>query len=156
MICVREHLPSPRQNRLLDCFSERILKIPCSSLTHLGNAWLSPTYAARWSSNRVCSTVIRFLWVSAKFSTCTVVRVNGTGTLVEDKMRRFKGECEHFSFNKCPNYTHDGASAKFTTNSQEMENSEGWSPFPHLTKAWGGGVGGCQQNGVGWVLMSKR
>ncbi len=45
------------------------------------------------------------------------------GTLVEDKTRRFKGECEHFSFNKCPIYTHDGASAKFSTNSQEMDNS---------------------------------
>jgi hypothetical protein len=51
------------------------------------------------------------------------VRVNGT--LVEDKMRRFKGECEHFLFNKCPIYTHDGASAKFSTNSQEMDNSGG-------------------------------
>jgi hypothetical protein len=49
------------------------------------------------------------------------VRVNGT--LVEDKMRRFKGECEHFRFNKCPIYTHDGASAKFSTNSQEKDNS---------------------------------
>jgi hypothetical protein len=49
------------------------------------------------------------------------VRVNGT--LVEDKMRRFKGECEHFRINKCPIYTHDGASAKFSTNSQEMDNS---------------------------------
>jgi hypothetical protein len=49
------------------------------------------------------------------------VRVNGT--LVQDKMRRFTGECEHFSFNKCPIYTHDGASAKFTTNTQEMDNS---------------------------------
>jgi hypothetical protein len=49
------------------------------------------------------------------------VRVNGT--LVEDKMRRFKGECEHFRFEKCPIYTHDGASAKFSTNSQEMDNS---------------------------------
>jgi hypothetical protein len=49
------------------------------------------------------------------------VRVNGT--LVEDKMRRFKGECEHFRFNKCPIYTHDGAGAKFSTNSQEMDNS---------------------------------
>ncbi len=68
-------------------------------------------------------TVIRFLWVSDKFSTCIVVRVNGT--LVEDKVRRFKGECEHFSFNKCPIYTHDGASAKFSTNSQEMDNSVG-------------------------------
>ncbi len=45
------------------------------------------------------------------------------GTLVEDKMRRFKGECEHFRFNKCPIYTHDGASAKFSTISQEMDNS---------------------------------
>ncbi len=49
------------------------------------------------------------------------MRVNGT--LVADKMRRFKGECEHFRFNKCPIYTHDGASAKFSTNSQEMDNS---------------------------------
>ncbi len=38
-------------------------------------------------------------------------------------MRRFKGECAHFSFNKCPIYTHDGASAKFTTNSHETDNS---------------------------------
>ncbi len=70
------------------------------------------------------STVIRFVRVSAKFGTCTVVSVNGTH--VEDKMRIFKGECEHFSFIECPNYTHDGASAKFSTNSQhrEMDNSE--------------------------------
>ncbi len=66
-------------------------------------------------------TVIRFLWVSAKFSTCTVVSVNGTQ--VEDKMPRFKGECGRFIFNKCPIYTHDGASAKFSTNSQETDNS---------------------------------
>ncbi len=50
------------------------------------------------------------------------------GTLVEDKMRGFKGECEHFSFNKCPIYTHDGASAKFSTNSQEMDNSAPGAP----------------------------
>ncbi len=66
-------------------------------------------------------TVIRFVLVSAKFSTCTVVNVNGT--LVEDKMRRFMGECAHFKFNKCPIYTHDGASAKFSTNSYETDNS---------------------------------
>ncbi len=29
-----------------------------------------------------------------------------------DKMRRFKSECAHFSFNKCPFYTHNSASAK--------------------------------------------
>jgi hypothetical protein len=33
------------------------------------------------------------------------------------------GECEHFRFNKCPIYTHEGASAKFSTSSQEMDNS---------------------------------
>ncbi len=44
-------------------------------------------------------------------------------TLVEDKMRRFKGECAQFSFNKCSICTHDGTSAKFSTNSQEMDNS---------------------------------
>jgi hypothetical protein len=43
--------------------------------------------------------------------------------LVEDKMRRFKGDCAHFSFNKGPIYTHDGASAKFSTNSHETDNS---------------------------------
>ncbi len=47
------------------------------------------------------------------------------GTLVEDKMRRFKGECAHLSFNKCPIYTHGSASAKFSTNSHETDNSVG-------------------------------
>jgi hypothetical protein len=45
-------------------------------------------------------------------------------TLGGDKMRRFKGECAHFSFNKCHIYTHDGASAKFSTNSHGTENSD--------------------------------
>ncbi len=45
------------------------------------------------------------------------------GTLVEDKMGRFKGECAHFSCNKCSIYILDGASAKFSTNSQETDNS---------------------------------
>jgi hypothetical protein len=49
--------------------------------------------------------------------------VSVNGKHVEDKMRRFKGECEHFSFNESPIYTHDGASAKFSTNSQENDNS---------------------------------
>jgi hypothetical protein len=65
-------------------------------------------------------TVIRFL-VSAKFGTCTVVSANGTQ--VEDKMSTFKGECAQFSFNRCPIYTQLGANAKFSTNSQETDNS---------------------------------
>jgi hypothetical protein len=56
----------------------------------------------------------RFVLPSAKFGTCTVVSVNGT--LVEDKMRTFKGECACLSFDKCPVYTHDGANPKFSTN----------------------------------------
>ncbi len=97
----------------------------------------------QFSEGPYVHTVIRFLWVSAKFSTCTVVRVNGT--LVEDKMRRFKGECEHFRFNKCPIYTHDGAGAKLSTNSQEMDNSAmGLSPLYF-----------CVYN-VGWKLFVIR
>ncbi len=48
------------------------------------------------------------------------------GALFEDKMRRFKSECAHFSFKKCPIYTHDGANAKFSTNSHEMNYSVGF------------------------------
>jgi hypothetical protein len=58
-------------------------------------------------------TVIRFVSTSF-FGICTVVGLNGT--LVEDEIRTFLGECEHFSFNKCPIKTHDDASAKFSTN----------------------------------------
>jgi hypothetical protein len=66
--------------------------------------------------------VIRFVWVSSKFGTCTVVSVNGW--LVEDKIRRFKGEYAHFSFDKCPIYVaYDSASAKFRTISSETDNS---------------------------------
>ncbi len=45
------------------------------------------------------------------------------GTLVEAKMCTFTLESTHFIFNKCPIYTHDGASAKFSTNSQETDYS---------------------------------
>ncbi len=51
------------------------------------------------------------------------------GTPVEDKMRRIKGECAHFSFSKCHIYTDDGASANFSTNSHETDNSV---PLVHL------------------------
>jgi hypothetical protein len=67
------------------------------------------------------SNVIHFVWISARLGSCTIVSVNGT--LVEDKMRRFKGDCAHFRRNKCPIYTHDGASAKFSTNSYEADYS---------------------------------
>jgi hypothetical protein len=49
--------------------------------------------------------------------------VSVNGTLVEDKMRTFKGECAHFRFNKSLIYTHDGVSAKYSTNLQETDNS---------------------------------
>jgi hypothetical protein len=66
-------------------------------------------------------TVIRFLGVSAKFSTCTVVSVNGI--LFEAEMCTFTLESTHFVFNKCLIYNHDGASAKFSTNSHETDYS---------------------------------
>ncbi len=59
------------------------------------------------------------MWVSDKFGTCTAVSVNGT--LVEAKMCTFTLESKHFIFNKCPIYTHFGASAKFSINSYEMD-----------------------------------
>jgi hypothetical protein len=68
------------------------------------------------------STVIRFLWVIAKFVTCTVVSVNGT--LVEVKMFTFTLESSHFIFSKCPICTQDGASVKFSINSQQTDYSE--------------------------------
>ncbi len=51
----------------------------------------------------------------------TVVSVNGT--LVEAKRCTFTLESTHFIFNKCPIYTHDGASAKFSTTSHEADYS---------------------------------
>ncbi len=49
--------------------------------------------------------------------------MNVNGTLVEAKMCTFTLESMHFIFSKCPIYTHDGASAKFSTNSQETDYS---------------------------------
>jgi hypothetical protein len=94
----------------------------------------APLLGPRGDSNSLAGegcTVIRFLRVSSKFGTCTVVRVYGT--LVEDKMCRFKGERAHFSFSKCPIYTHDGASANFSTNSHETDNSVGGPSFDEAT-----------------------
>ncbi len=80
-------------------------------------------YAPLLPSIQYLYTVNRFVWVSAKFGTCTVVSVNCTP--VEDKMRWFEGECAHFSCSKCPIYTLDGARAKFSTNSLETVYSVG-------------------------------
>jgi hypothetical protein len=41
----------------------------------------------------------------------------------KDKIRGFKGECAHFRFNKCPIFSHDGASAKFSIYSQETNHN---------------------------------
>jgi hypothetical protein len=41
-------------------------------------------------------------------------------------MRTFTLESMHFIFTKCAIYTHDGASAKFSTNSQETDYSAGF------------------------------
>ncbi len=44
-------------------------------------------------------------------------------TLAESKMCTFTLDSTHFIFNKCPIYTHDGASDKFRTNSLETDYS---------------------------------
>ncbi len=85
----------------------------------------SPLSSQEKSANRPPHTVIRFVWVSDKFGTCTVVSVNGT--FVEAKMCLFTLNSTHFIFNKCPVDTHDGANAKFSTNSHETDYSAGGS-----------------------------
>ncbi len=67
------------------------------------------------------TVVIRFVWVSAKFGTCTVVSVNGT--LVEPKMCTSTLESMLVIFNKCPINSHDDASTKFRTSSHETDYS---------------------------------
>jgi hypothetical protein len=49
--------------------------------------------------------------------------VTVNGALVEAKMSTFTLESTHFIFNKCPIYTLDGASAKFSTYSHETDYS---------------------------------
>ncbi len=46
-------------------------------------------------------------------------------TLLEAKMCTFTLESTHFIFNKCPIYTHDGASAKVNTSCDETDYSVG-------------------------------
>jgi hypothetical protein len=58
-----------------------------------------------------CELVLNFVFVSVK------------GTLVEDKMCTFTPESTRFVFNKCLIYTHDGANAKFGTNSHDADYS---------------------------------
>ncbi len=92
----------------------------------LGQKFIVSKHISQVQRNPACCkgyTVISFIRVSAKFGTCTVVSVSGT--LVEDKMRRFRGECVLFRFNKCLIYTHDGASDKFSTDSHETDKSVG-------------------------------
>jgi hypothetical protein len=50
--------------------------------------------------------------------------VSVNGTLVEAKMCIFILDSTDLIFNKCPIYTYDGASAKFSTNSHETDYSE--------------------------------
>jgi hypothetical protein len=59
--------------------------------------------------------------------------VSVNGILVEDKMCIFTLESTHFMFDKCPIYTHDGASAKFSTNSHETDYSVGDSLIQYLS-----------------------
>jgi hypothetical protein len=44
-------------------------------------------------------------------------------TFVEAKMCTFTLESTHFVFNKCPTYSNDGASAKFSPDSEETDYS---------------------------------
>jgi hypothetical protein len=52
------------------------------------------------------------------------------GHLLKIKYVDSGGECAHFSCNKCPIYTLDGAGAKFGTNSHETDNSVAFDSSP--------------------------
>ncbi len=104
----RVHLrPSPHKIHKLTIQTPKLL-----------SAFLKNWPAGKFSGiNSPSYTVIRFMWVSAKFGTCTVESVNGT--FVAAKMCTFTLESTHFIFIKCPIYTHDSERAKFSTNSHE-------------------------------------
>ncbi len=80
-------------------------------------------------------TVIRFVWVGAKFGTCTVESVNGA--LVPYKMCIFTLESAYFIFNKCattvqvPNLalTH---TKRFTVQGHQNTNKYVFEPAPDL------------------------
>jgi hypothetical protein len=55
-------------------------------------------------------------------------------TLVEAKMYIFTLESKHFIFNKFPIYTHDGASAKFSTNLHETDFSAAVASAPAVSE----------------------
>jgi hypothetical protein len=58
--------------------------------------------------------------------------VSVNGKLVEAKMRTFTLESPHFILNRRPIYTHDGLSAKFSTNSHETDYSVQYSTVQYL------------------------
>jgi hypothetical protein len=55
------------------------------------------------------------------------------GHLLKVKRLHSRLEYAQFSFNKCSIYTHDGASAKFSTNSHETDNSVA-TKYRHFVK----------------------
>ncbi len=60
----------------------------------------------------------------------TVESINETH--VEDKLCTFTIEYTHFILSQCPIYTHEGASAKFSINLQEIDYSAVLAILGHL------------------------
>ncbi len=93
------------------------VRILSSTAAQVPNLALTPT-------NRITVYLLHcypFEWISAKSVTCTVVSV--FGTLAEANklwhlplnvriLSSTSVECAHFIFNKCPIYTHEGASGR--------------------------------------------
>ncbi len=77
------------------------------------------------------------------------------GTLVEAKMCRFTLESRHFILKKCPiyTYTHNGASVKFSTNSQEKDYSVDYTEIRKTKR----NKGKCaNQNSLGSAQLPQR
>jgi hypothetical protein len=75
--------------------------------------------------------------------------VSVNGTLDEANLCEFTFESTHFIFHKCPIYTHDGASAKFSTKSQETDYSEGSEVEKVL-------LGKFELGSASWKNLSKK
>jgi hypothetical protein len=68
------------------------------------------------------------------------------------KKKTFQGDYAQFSFNKCPIYTHDGASAKFSTNLHVTDNS--LPAVKNLEETGGGGSTPCGFN-LTWLTAGR-
>ncbi len=140
MLCTKSMMKSPNEipmstRRTWTCYQYLHFKSTNENVHHTDCMWILKGQCHEIFVFKFFSW-ISFPQAPALSYTCTVVSVNGTP--VEAKLCTFTFESTHFVFNLCPIYTHDGASAKFSTNSQETAYSVTIpvGPFRIFPKIW--------------------